>query len=465
MSDALTPQNLSRRTLIKGSIAAGGLAALGLGSQTLTARAANGVPDIYDLWAEPYGINEGWESHRNRGSNGGIDYSVPQGTPLAACMEGTTRWVSAYGDGSSSLIIRHDSGWESEYLHCTEPLVANGTRVKIGDHVALSGGRPGTHGAGPSTGAHLHWHLNNPDGTRVNPLDYAKRGPIPPSKPTPTPQWLIHHLTVGPKGWNYHDTGITIPQHAQFTACSQYGSAVGMYIADNQFHMINAGKGFEIWKTGHAISNGSVIGAVMHASNSIPQAFVVERGKVSRLWWAGGKTGFQRDYLHTDVSTNSTISAIDLGPSMAPQALINSEGDLRCVWSPDNGKTWHNQSTKVGLIKGSTVSAFHNGKGSPEAAYYAGGRVQHIYKNGKGWVAPISPIQVNGPADLSVARTKRGVRGLLVSRGAMYDISLRRDGEWDHSPINRPMPSGTRLYCVDAGNGYAQAYALSPVMR
>ncbi len=46
--------------------------------------------------------------------------------------------------------------------HVSAFLVANGSRVDAGQVVALSGGTPGTWGAGNATGPHLHW------GTMVN---------------------------------------------------------------------------------------------------------------------------------------------------------------------------------------------------------------------------------------------------------------------------------------------------------
>ena len=58
------------------------------------------------------------------------------------------------------------------YGHISGFLVEERQKVRAGDAVALSGGRPGTKGAGRlTTGAHLHFEVLK-DGTQVNPLQY-----------------------------------------------------------------------------------------------------------------------------------------------------------------------------------------------------------------------------------------------------------------------------------------------------
>lgn len=101
-----------------------------------------------------------------------IDLPVAQGSPIVAAADGTVVKVSDNGMGFNSLVIRHRNGFATMYGHVTEFLVAEGDVVSAGDPIALSGGRPGTKGAGRmTTGAHLHLELLK-DGQQVDPLKY-----------------------------------------------------------------------------------------------------------------------------------------------------------------------------------------------------------------------------------------------------------------------------------------------------
>jgi hypothetical protein len=71
--------------------------------------------------------------------------------------------------------------------HVSKFLVPNGSRVEAGQVVALSGGQPGTWGAGNATGPHLHWGVFI-GGNPVNPADYnpAMFGQAPPAPSLPS---------------------------------------------------------------------------------------------------------------------------------------------------------------------------------------------------------------------------------------------------------------------------------------
>lgn len=71
-----------------------------------------------------------------------------------------------------SIILEGKSGghvWRVGFAHCSALLRNKGDKVRRGDFLALSGGTPGTPGAGRSTGPHIHCKLRI-DGTEVNPL-------------------------------------------------------------------------------------------------------------------------------------------------------------------------------------------------------------------------------------------------------------------------------------------------------
>ncbi|MEU7677223.1 M23 family metallopeptidase [Micromonospora taraxaci] len=165
---------LSRRRLLRGTVSAGGALAVGgvIGLQG-TARAA---PAIYNPFAG-YPITGSWQEHLNRGSLGGIDFAMGVGTDLPACGAGTIQNIPNNGTGGHTVTIQHADGYRSQYLHLSQFLVANGTAVGAGAIVGRSGGAAGAPGSGSSTGPHVHWHMINPSGVRINPLTYVNQNP------------------------------------------------------------------------------------------------------------------------------------------------------------------------------------------------------------------------------------------------------------------------------------------------
>lgn len=124
-----------------------------------------------------------------RGFHTGIDFAVPQGTPVYAIADGRVIDSGWAGDYGNHISIRHkESGprLSSGYSHLRDrPLVASGKTVKKGQLI----GYVGTTGA--STGPHLH-HETYVDGSEVDPRQfYAKYG-----APNLTPTQRL----VGPDG-------------------------------------------------------------------------------------------------------------------------------------------------------------------------------------------------------------------------------------------------------------------------
>jgi LysM repeat protein len=66
-----------------------------------------------------------------------------------------SRW--AFGGAGNHLTILHPNGVITYYGHILKALVSPGEEVSQGQIIALIGGRPGTPGAGKSTGCHLHF--------------------------------------------------------------------------------------------------------------------------------------------------------------------------------------------------------------------------------------------------------------------------------------------------------------------
>lgn len=99
-----------------------------------------------------------------------IDIPTPQGTEIKSPALGYVYKVSDNGNGYSSLIIAHRDNLMTVYGHVSEFLVKEGDLVHKGDVIALSGGTPGTKGAGyMTTGPHLHFEVFQ-NGDHVDPL-------------------------------------------------------------------------------------------------------------------------------------------------------------------------------------------------------------------------------------------------------------------------------------------------------
>jgi murein DD-endopeptidase MepM/ murein hydrolase activator NlpD len=122
---------------------------LGGGVGTLLAPVAGGV-------TSPFGADRGDHAHA------GIDYGVPQGTPVVAARAGRVTFAGPSGEYGLRVDLDHGAGTTTRYAHLSRIAVHLGDTVRAGQTIGSSGN------TGQSTGPHLHFELRQ-GGVAVNP--------------------------------------------------------------------------------------------------------------------------------------------------------------------------------------------------------------------------------------------------------------------------------------------------------
>ncbi|MBD3156257.1 peptidoglycan DD-metalloendopeptidase family protein [Candidatus Peregrinibacteria bacterium] len=100
-----------------------------------------------------------------------IDIPVAQGTPVRAPASGVAYKIKDSDDASYAyIILAHKGGLLTVYGHMSEILIHERDIILPGEVIGLSGGIPGTKGAGYlTTGAHLHFEVIQ-SGKHIDPL-------------------------------------------------------------------------------------------------------------------------------------------------------------------------------------------------------------------------------------------------------------------------------------------------------
>lgn len=101
----------------------------------------------------------------------GMDIAVAQGSAVRSAADGVVFVVRDGGaTGYTYILIGHASGFATLYGHLSMIHVAPGQTVRVGQVIGLSGGEPGTAGAGlTTTGPHVHFEVIQ-GGVNINPM-------------------------------------------------------------------------------------------------------------------------------------------------------------------------------------------------------------------------------------------------------------------------------------------------------
>lgn len=100
----------------------------------------------------------------------GLDFSGPQGTPIAAASKGRVSFVGRKSGYGNTVEIDHGGGLMTRYAHLSAFKVRAGQQVEAGTAIAAMGS------TGRSTGSHLHFEVRI-DGRAVNPRPFLEAAP------------------------------------------------------------------------------------------------------------------------------------------------------------------------------------------------------------------------------------------------------------------------------------------------
>ncbi len=99
----------------------------------------------------------------------GLDIPQKQGTPVVSAAPGYVAWTRVGSQYGNYVMVIHTNGIATLYAHLSKITVKPDQFLARGATIGLSGGMPGTAGAGLSTGPHLHFEARK-NGIPVDPM-------------------------------------------------------------------------------------------------------------------------------------------------------------------------------------------------------------------------------------------------------------------------------------------------------
>jgi murein DD-endopeptidase MepM/ murein hydrolase activator NlpD len=180
------------------------IALIGVVASLLTAPAAGAAePDtgwdedtgIYRMVFPVHGDNrygDTWGACRGANcsrSHEGNDIMANKMTPVVAAASGTVGWIADDRGGKCcALAINHDDGWRTWYIHMNNdtpgtddgrgwgfaPGIKSGVRVEAGQLI----GYVGDSGNAEDTPPHVHFELQQPDGTEIDPYPHLRQAEV-----------------------------------------------------------------------------------------------------------------------------------------------------------------------------------------------------------------------------------------------------------------------------------------------
>ena len=177
------------------------------------------APEIVFPLTGPHSFIDTFGAPRDQGRrrHAGIDIMARRGVPIVAVAGGVVEEIDEAALAGQYVIVRHDDGWRSKYLHLDNdtPGTDDGlaTGYARGLHVGMrvqSGtvlGFVGDSGNSEHTVPHLHFGLFQPNGLPINPYRALVAAPVAePVYPTPIARTfnteLVGHIVPEGSGFN-----------------------------------------------------------------------------------------------------------------------------------------------------------------------------------------------------------------------------------------------------------------------
>lgn len=128
------------------------------------------LPSVAPITTSWYSSNFGWRIDPFTGKNAmheGVDYMVPEGTPIYASAGGVVVYSDAHPQYGNMVEIDHGNQVITRYAHASRLLVKVGDVVRRGREIARVGS------TGRSTGNHLHFEVRY-KGIAQNPVRFLE---------------------------------------------------------------------------------------------------------------------------------------------------------------------------------------------------------------------------------------------------------------------------------------------------